>query len=589
MNGSYSVPIGNSRSPLIECDRPSAESRMNRLFSAMPSSMCWPGRREFPVEGRGDALALEHVGHLLAREQVAPVHPRPEIGRDGHVGRGRDDALDEIRVAAAELVQQRAEPELRRHRRLDRDGELAPAPRRAAPDMAARLFRRERHAIEERLQLVRRRRQPLEPVPLVARPHVHRVAQAVHLRRRHHAGVVVLVAGERQPRALDGVADEAGRPVVRRCRVERLDQRRQVVPAEIAHQPRELVVRALVDQPRHRPLIAEVVHQALAPRRAALERQRRIELVRAVVDPGAQRLAARLLERGLLQRAVLDDHDVPAERLEQRLVARPQAFADHRVEALAIVVDHPPAIAQALLPAFEHRLEDVALVHLGIADQRDHAAFRPVGREVRAHVILHQRGEQRLRDAEADRAGGEIHVVGILGARGIALRALVAAERFELLARLLAEQILDRVEVRARMRLHGDAVLRAQHVEIERRHDGGERGGRGLMPADLQPVGALADVIGVMDGPAREPENFLLQFRQRISEFGRLEMPFFAMIASCSGGIIALNLPQASTFVRLAVAFFAAHVSRRFAGESQGRRAGHRVRFAGSDRLPGAA
>ena len=38
------------------------------------------------------------------------------------------------------------------------------------------------------------------------------------------------------------------------------------------------------------------------------------------------------------------------------------------------------------------------------------------------------------------------------------------------------------------MRLHRDAVLRAQHVEIERGHDGGERGARGLMAADLQTV-----------------------------------------------------------------------------------------------------
>ena len=27
MNGSYSVPIGSSRSPLIECDRPSADEQ----------------------------------------------------------------------------------------------------------------------------------------------------------------------------------------------------------------------------------------------------------------------------------------------------------------------------------------------------------------------------------------------------------------------------------------------------------------------------------------------------------------------------------------------------------------------------------
>ena len=138
------------------------------------------------------------------------------------------------------------------------------------------------------------------------------------------------------------------------------------------------------------------------------------------------------------------------------------------------------------------------------------AIMRPSGRSVpavRAHVVLHQRGEQRLRDAEADRAGGEIDVVGILGARRIALRALVAAEVLELLAGLLAEQILDGVEVRRGMRLHRDAVLRPQHVEIERRHDGGERGRRGLMAADLQAVDAFAQVIGVVDGPARQPQH----------------------------------------------------------------------------------
>ena len=53
MKGSYSVPIGNSRTPLIVCDRPSAESRMNRFASAMPSSMCWPlgENSQLKVEG----------------------------------------------------------------------------------------------------------------------------------------------------------------------------------------------------------------------------------------------------------------------------------------------------------------------------------------------------------------------------------------------------------------------------------------------------------------------------------------------------------------------------------------------------------
>ena len=71
-----------------------------------------------------------------------------------------------------------------------------------------------------------------------------------------------------------------------------------------------------------------------------------------------------------------------------------------------------------------------------------------------------------MRHTEAHRAGGEIDIVDVLGARGIALRTLVAAEIFQLFARLLAEQILDGVIDRRGMRLHRDAILRAQRVEI---------------------------------------------------------------------------------------------------------------------------
>ena len=94
------------------------------------------------------------------------------------------------------------------------------------------------------------------------------------------------------------------------------------------------------------------------------------------------------------------------------------------------------------------------------------ATMRPSGRSeppaVRAHIVLHQRGEQRLRHAKPDRAGREIDVVGVLGARGIGLRALVAAKVLELLTRLFAEQILDGVKIRRGMRLDRNAVLRPQ-------------------------------------------------------------------------------------------------------------------------------
>ena len=216
--------------------------------------------------------------------------------------------------------------------------------------------------------------------------------------------MIVLVAGKRQAVALDGVGDEAHRAVVIDA-VEGLDDGGQVVTAEIVHQRRDRVVAARLDQRRHRPLVADLVEKPLAPSRAALKHQRRIELVRAAIDPLPQRFAARLGEGLLLQRAVFEHHDVPAEIAEQVFVALPEALAHHGIEALPVVIDDPPAIAQALLPAFQHGLENIALVELGVAKQRDHAALRTrlavncSTPAVGAHVILRQRREQSLRHA----------------------------------------------------------------------------------------------------------------------------------------------------------------------------------------------
>ena len=75
-------------------------------------------------------------------------------------------------------------------------------------------------------------------------------------------------------------------------------------------------------------LVADLVHQAPAPRRTALEGERGVELVRAGVDPAAQPVAAGLLEGGALQRPVFERHDLPAKGAEHRLDALPQPLAD---------------------------------------------------------------------------------------------------------------------------------------------------------------------------------------------------------------------------------------------------------------------
>ncbi len=285
-----------------------------------------------------------------------------------------------------------------------------------------------------------------------------------------------------------------------------------VVTAEIGHQFQQFVVAAPVDQLRHRALIADLVREMLAKGGPALKAQRRIHRVRAGVDPAFQRLAAGFGERRPHQPAVFHDHHVPAEIAEHGFEFLPQPLTHHGIQALAVVVDNPPGVAQAVLPAFQQRLEDIALVHLGVADQRDHAALGPVLHPaMRLDVVLHQRGEQCLRNTQAHRSRREIDVVGVLGSRRIGLRAFETAKIFQLLAGLVPEQILDGVKHRARMRLHRDPILRPQHREIQRRHDGGERRRRGLMAADLQTVDIGPDMIGVMDGPRRQPQHFACQ------------------------------------------------------------------------------
>ncbi len=49
-----------------------------------------------PFLCRGNLCLGEDVGHLAAPEQAALVHPGAEVGRNGDVGRGRDDPVGEV-------------------------------------------------------------------------------------------------------------------------------------------------------------------------------------------------------------------------------------------------------------------------------------------------------------------------------------------------------------------------------------------------------------------------------------------------------------------------------------------------------------
>ena len=285
MNGSYSVPIGSSRSPLIVCDKPERRQQDEQIHLGDAELDVLALGRELPIESRRDALALERVGHRLAREQPAAVHPGPRLVETVTSGDVGDDARGEFAVAAADLVEDRAEAGLRRHHRLESSPAIRPAPRsrgafRRRPPAAAN-GTRSRNACSS----FRRQRKAFELVPFVAGPHAHGGAEGFHLRRRHQAGMVVLVAGERQAEALDRVADETGRPVVidavRTPRAPPADRGRR--DCSSAAPVRRRVRLSISRETSPWSPISSL--QPLAPRRAAREHQRRIKLVRAVIDP----------------------------------------------------------------------------------------------------------------------------------------------------------------------------------------------------------------------------------------------------------------------------------------------------------------
>ena len=103
-------------------------------------------------------------------------------------------------------------------------------------------------------------------------------------------------------------------------------------------------------------------------------------------------------------------------------------------------------------------------------------------------VVLNERREQCCRNAEPNRTGRNIDIVGVLGTRGIGLHTAERTEIFHLPLCLAAKQIHQGMKNRARVRLDGNSVLRPQHIHVER----GQQGHRGstarLMAAYLQPV-----------------------------------------------------------------------------------------------------
>ena len=170
-------------------------------------------RTEIPLEGRGNALGLEQILHLLAGEEPALVDPRAEIGRHRDVGRRGDDAIGERFAGFGEFVEDQPEALLGRHDRLIRRRQLCRHGnfRRLIATRPARI---ERHGAEKALEFRFRQIETFEPVPFVSRTDLRGGPVALHLGRRQQPCVIVLVAGKRQAEALDRIGDEHRRAIM---------------------------------------------------------------------------------------------------------------------------------------------------------------------------------------------------------------------------------------------------------------------------------------------------------------------------------------------------------------------------------------
>ena len=376
-----------------------------------------PPRRGGPRLERGDRLLAKGVGLLPGGEHPPPVDPPAEIGGDGHVRGGGDHPVRELAPRPSDGGEDPPEALLGGEPLPSGNGKLLGNGHRRDLVAAIRGLG-EGHPRDVLLQHLGREREPGEPVPL--RPPFDPVPapQLVHLLHAHQARVVVLVTGERQPVALDRVGDEAGGFVAARGRLERFHHRLDVVAGEVRHQPGESFIVELVEDRPHPGDLPDVLAEALAPRRPALEHHRRVESVRAVVDPLSERVAPALTEHPLQLLAVLEGLDPPAHVPEQVVEPAVQPVGDHRVEALPVVVDNPPQVPDLVLPALQQRLEDVPLVELRVAGKGDHAPVRATTGLpfVGTDVVPDDAREEGRGDPEPYRPGREVDVVLVLGA-----------------------------------------------------------------------------------------------------------------------------------------------------------------------------
>ncbi len=191
--------------------------------------------------------------------------------------------------------------------------------------------------------------------------------------------MIVLMAAEREAKPLGRVSDYEFRNIGDGGLRERLQQRFHAVAAELCHhQLKRLVIHTGYERERFR-LARQVFFELFAPGRAAFISERRVQVVSRGLDPATQCRAARAGKGFALTCPVFQGHHFPACGLEDVVEPVEHALMRGRIEALAVIVDNPPGVADIVLVTLDQGFIDIALVQLRVAHKGDETALLILG------------------------------------------------------------------------------------------------------------------------------------------------------------------------------------------------------------------
>jgi len=197
--------------------------------------------------------------------------------------------------------------------------------------------------------------------------------------------------------------------------VERVEDRREVVAAEIGDERGDLVVARLGEEAVERRvgLAAGTGDERLPHGRGGQAQQPLILGVRHGLEPSLEAPAPGPAEEGAESPAPAEFDDAPAAGREHRAELTGARIRNDTVERLAVHVHDPEDAREIAYRLLAQRLPDVALVELGVTHHDDDAP-RTGRAPVVGDVARRQRAERRLHGAEPHRAGGDVHDLRVL-------------------------------------------------------------------------------------------------------------------------------------------------------------------------------